>query len=164
MESSFSKRFTQALEYKNKTMAEISRETGINKASLSQYANSVYTPKQDRIYLIAKALEVSPAWLMGFNTEMDEKPSHKAYKEPVYKDDEFLVYSKTRVLMKNAELFMRNSLLSMTEEKEPTREKMITWLRENWHYAASDGHIYEDMNDEDLYEYYKDAKQTLEKE
>jgi UDP-3-O-[3-hydroxymyristoyl] glucosamine N-acyltransferase len=33
--------------------------------------NDSFEPKQDRIYLIAKALRVSEAWLMGFDVPME---------------------------------------------------------------------------------------------
>lgn len=73
MKSKFAERFNEAMENKNLIMADISRITGINRSSLSEYAKGSYVPKQDRIYDIAKALNVSPAWLMGFNVPIQPK-------------------------------------------------------------------------------------------
>lgn len=53
----------------NMSKADLSRLTGISNSSLSEYLNGKYEPKQDKIALIAKALHVSPAWLMGFDEE-----------------------------------------------------------------------------------------------
>ncbi len=46
---------------------ELAEMTGISKASISQYLSGKVKPKQDRIYLIAIATNVRPAWLMGYN-------------------------------------------------------------------------------------------------
>lgn len=69
----FFERFNEALNIRQKTMADISRETKINRSSLSEYSKGTYKPNQDRIYLIAKALNVSPAWIMGFDVPMEDK-------------------------------------------------------------------------------------------
>nr|5A7L_A Chain A, CI [Lactococcus phage TP901-1] len=42
----------------------------LSKSTLSQYVNSVQSPDQNRIYLLAKTLGVSEAWLMGFDVPM----------------------------------------------------------------------------------------------
>jgi len=40
----------------------------MGKSTLSQYVNDIQSPDQDRIYLLAKTLNVSETWLMGFDT------------------------------------------------------------------------------------------------
>lgn len=40
--------------------------TKITKADLSQYVNDKVEPGQDKLYVLAKALDVSEAWLMGY--------------------------------------------------------------------------------------------------
>ena len=66
-----STRIKQALELKNLTQADIVKRTGIPKGSISQYISGHVEPKQDRIYLIAKALGVREAWLIGYDVPMD---------------------------------------------------------------------------------------------
>lgn len=44
----------------------------LSKSTLSQYVNGVQSPDQNRIYLLAKTLGVSEAWLMGFDVPMLE--------------------------------------------------------------------------------------------
>lgn len=39
----------------------------MGKSALSQYVNDVQSPDQDRIYLLSQTLNVSEAWLMGFD-------------------------------------------------------------------------------------------------
>ena len=46
---------------------ELSRKTGINAGDISHYRKGDYEPKRNNIYLISKALNVSPAWLMGLD-------------------------------------------------------------------------------------------------
>lgn len=45
--------------------ADIVEKTGINKGALSSYISGRYNPKQNNIYLLAKALDVNEAWIMG---------------------------------------------------------------------------------------------------
>mgnify|MGYP001375912481 CR=1 FL=1 len=39
----------------------------IGKSAMSQYLSGKVVPKQDKIYVMAKALKVSPQWLMGYD-------------------------------------------------------------------------------------------------
>ena len=52
---------------------ELCAKTKIPKSSLSLYLSGAYEPKQDRIYLISKALDVSEAWLMGYDVSMERE-------------------------------------------------------------------------------------------
>ena len=60
------------------SMADVSKRTGISRSSLSEYAKGKFIPKQDKVYLISKALDVSPAWLMGFDVEIDNHKKSEA--------------------------------------------------------------------------------------
>lgn len=55
--------------------ADLCKATRIPKSAISQYISGVYEPKQDRIHLISKALNVSEAWLMGYDVPMERKSS-----------------------------------------------------------------------------------------
>lgn len=75
------------------TQSELSKRTGIRQSSISDWLNGRYEPKQDKIYLIAQALGVSPSWLLGY----DEPTSNQA--EGYYVDPEtaeFAEYLRTR--------------------------------------------------------------------
>lgn len=53
------------------TQADIVRATGISKSSISTYLSGAFVPKQNNIYKLAKALNVSEAWLLGYDVPME---------------------------------------------------------------------------------------------
>ena len=70
----FSNRLNTAMRIRNIKATELSAKTGIAKSSLSEYINGKYEAKQDGLYLLAKALNVSEAWLMGLDVAMERIP------------------------------------------------------------------------------------------
>lgn len=60
-----------AMGYRNITPKELSDKTGIPKSSISQYMSGYTKPKQDRIFLICKALGINEAWLIGYDVPME---------------------------------------------------------------------------------------------
>lgn len=74
-QETISARIKRALRIKGMKQAELCHITKIPKSSISQYLSGDFEPKADRIYLIAKALNVSEAWLMGFDVPMDREKS-----------------------------------------------------------------------------------------
>ena len=69
--------------------ADLVRATGIDKGSISHYLKGRYEPKQDVVFALAKALDVSEMWLWGYDCEMkrpvlldeiEEKPVETANK------------------------------------------------------------------------------------
>ena len=66
-------RIAEALRVKQMKPVDLARKSGINKGTISKYLKGDYLPKQNNIGAIAKALDVSPAWLMGYDLTMDGK-------------------------------------------------------------------------------------------
>lgn len=64
MKNEFSIRLKKALDDKRISASELSRLSGVNKVAISNYLNGKYLAKQDNVYLLAKALDVDPGWLM----------------------------------------------------------------------------------------------------
>lgn len=64
-------RIKKALMIRGMKQSELCRITNIPKSAISQYISGCFEPKQDRIYLIAKTLDISEAWLMGYDVPMD---------------------------------------------------------------------------------------------
>lgn len=64
-------RIREAMDKKGVKQSELSKITGISPSSLSDYINGRYEAKQDKLYKIATALNVSPAWLMGYPVPME---------------------------------------------------------------------------------------------
>ena len=67
----FKDRLRLALEFRQMTAAELSRKSGIDKGSISNYLKGKFIPKQSNIGEMARALSVSPSWLLGFDVAMD---------------------------------------------------------------------------------------------
>lgn len=75
------------------TQSELSKRTGIRQSSISDWLNGRYEPKQDKIYLIAQALGVSPSWLLGYD-ETTSNQTEGYYVDP--ETAEFAEYLRTR--------------------------------------------------------------------
>lgn len=75
-------RLDSALKIRHMNAAELSRKTGISTGSLSQYKSGKVKPKQDRIYLMAQALQVDEAWLMGYDTPMERDSKNTGLVSP----------------------------------------------------------------------------------
>lgn len=65
------KRIEKALNIRNMKQSELSKLANIPKSSLSLYIKGAYKPKQDKIYAMANALNVSDSWLMGYDVPME---------------------------------------------------------------------------------------------
>ncbi len=49
----------------------------MNKSDISQYVSGKVEPNQDKLYILGKALNVSEAWLMGYDVPMEKTPSNQ---------------------------------------------------------------------------------------
>ena len=65
----FQARLKEAIENMGITQAELARRSGISRASITDYLKGKYEAKQDKIYPLAQALNVSEAWLMGYSDD-----------------------------------------------------------------------------------------------
>ena len=70
---SCSKRIAEALRIKGMKQYELCKLANVPKSSLSLYLSGAYEPKQDRVYDMAKALNVNEAWLMGYDVPMERQ-------------------------------------------------------------------------------------------
>ena len=75
--ASFSDRLVEAMNNRGITAKELSEKTGIGQSSISHYVSGRYRPTNDRVFLFADSLSVSPEWLMGFDVPMDVKEFHE---------------------------------------------------------------------------------------
>ena len=66
-------RIKTALSIRGMKQSDLCRITQMPKSALSQYISGVYEPKQDRIYLISRALNINEAWLMGLDAPMERQ-------------------------------------------------------------------------------------------
>ena len=66
-------RIAKALNIKGMKQSELCKLAKVPKSSLSLYLSGAYEPKQNRIYDMARVLNVSEAWLMGYDVPMDRE-------------------------------------------------------------------------------------------
>ena len=60
---------------------DLCEKTGVPKSAISYYLAGKSEPKTDRLYIIAKSLDVSEAWLLGYNVDMARDKSQKELDE-----------------------------------------------------------------------------------
>lgn len=93
-------RIRKALSVRDMKQADLCRITNIPKSSLSLYLSDACEPKQDRIYIISSALNVSEAWLMGFDVPM-EREQAILYSEETITDAEKALLNLFRQVPEN---------------------------------------------------------------
>ena len=69
--ATFSKRLRTAIDMRGISQTELAKKTGISKSSISHYLKGDWEGTQDAVYALALALNVSEAWLMGFDAKME---------------------------------------------------------------------------------------------
>lgn len=105
----FYERLKEALALREITQTELSKRTGIDKATISHYVSGSYKAKSDNLYAIAKALDISEPWLMGLDVPITRI-------EPTVNDSELNLDDREAM----------NILSSLSEEK---RRQAISYLR-----------------------------------
>lgn len=70
-------RLREAMDLSGKKQVDLVRITGIDKGSISNYLSGRYEPKQEAIYKLAMALDVSEMWLWGYNVPMERPIAQK---------------------------------------------------------------------------------------
>ena len=70
-------RLNAALELRGLSAAELAAKSGLQKSSVSRYLSGQNVPRSLALGKMAAALDVSPAWLLGYDLTIDgkEKPS-----------------------------------------------------------------------------------------
>ena len=58
-------RLKEALDSRQMRAVDLTEKTGVPKSAVSFYLAGKSQPKADRLYLIARALDVSETWLLG---------------------------------------------------------------------------------------------------
>ena len=82
--SNTSERLKELMALKGLRQIDIAEKTGLGKSAISQYVSGKITPKQDKVYILAEGLNVSPTWLMGYDVPM-EKETIPTTENPIFK-------------------------------------------------------------------------------
>lgn len=70
----FSVRLKKAMHTRNIKAADLSKKTKISPPMISDYLKGKYKAKQENLYLLASALDVNEAWLMGQDVSIERIP------------------------------------------------------------------------------------------
>jgi len=67
----FSNRLQKALNYTNMKQVDLVKKTGLDKTLINKYLAGVMKAKQDKLTILADALNVNEVWLMGYDVPME---------------------------------------------------------------------------------------------
>lgn len=120
--ASIAQRLREAMDAAGKKQADLVRETGLDRGSISSYLSGKYEPKQKAIYKLAQALDVSEAWILGYDVPMTRPPESK-------KNDQL---AKLIVKLRTDENFynMVATLADLPESKYRGIEQLVAALKE----------------------------------
>ena len=114
--SQFHEQLQKIMKEKGITQSELCKRTGIPKSAMSQYISGAFKPKQKRTYLIAKALNVSEAWLIGMENAEQERREPQQINQDIRLTDhekEVIIAYRQKPHMQNAV----DTLLEVAPEK-----------------------------------------------
>ena len=116
-------RLREAMERKGFRAVDLVERTGIPKGTISYYLTGHTKPKADRLYLLARALDVSEAWLLGYDVPIQRSDAQK-------KNDQL---AKLVARLKRDENFYNTvvALSNLTESQYRSIEQLITTFNEN---------------------------------
>lgn len=83
MKAELKDRLKYAMELKCILATDLCKKADIPKSAMSYYLSGRSVPKSDRIYLLAKLLDVSEAWLLGYDVSMERSVDQKDADETV---------------------------------------------------------------------------------
>lgn len=98
MNDTFANRLKKALDVNNMKPIDLAKKAKINKSLISSYMSGVCKAKQDKLYAIATVLNVSEAWLMGYDVPMDREFTENSNAELIKKIDSLNELQKEAII------------------------------------------------------------------
>lgn len=146
--NSFKNRLKQIMSERNISQSELSRRTGIGRNSISDYLKGKYEAKQDKVFELAKALNVNEAWLMGFDISKDRI---------INDNDITTVYNQLAPPRQHNVLDFANKQLEEQNNEVSENDRNIITIKRM--HAAAAGvvgeELFDDLIEEDV-EFYED--------
>lgn len=110
---------------------DFNKNLKITKSDLSQWISGKYEPGHWKSTILAEALGINPAWLMGFDVPMEMKqtdPLHNEYDEQIEKTaidlgGKILYIEKDRELTSDDVLNITKQLTEIVEKQKKEKEK-----------------------------------------
>ena len=118
----FKDRLKDAMESRGLRAVDMVEKTGIPKVTISYYLSGKTKPRSDKLYEIAQVLDVSEAWLLGYDVPMARTDDQK-------KNDQL---AKLIVKLRTNENFY-NTVMALAELPESQYrgvEQLISALKE----------------------------------
>ena len=84
-------RLIEAMVLTNKKQVDLVAETGLNRSTISRYISGDVEPKSDAIYKLAKSLNVSESWLIGYDVPMERKTTPSPSKQDLSEGEKILL-------------------------------------------------------------------------
>lgn len=109
-------RLAEAMALVGKKQADLARETGLNRATISRYLSGEVVPRSDATHKLARCLNVSEFWLWGFDVPRVRAANQKK------NDDLVMVIAQLR---KDAEFFDVVQLLAALPPEQYASVKQI---------------------------------------
>lgn len=118
----FKDRLQQGLDRKGWKAVDLVEKTDVPKGAVSYYLAGKSKPKADRLYVIAQALDVSEAWLLGYDVPLTRTDDQK-------KND---LLAKLVVRLRTDEGFynMVSAIAGLSESKYKSIEQLVAALKE----------------------------------
>lgn len=115
-------RLQEAMDRKGWKAVDLVNKTGIPKNTISYYLSGRTEPKSDRLYILGQALDVSEAWLLGYDVPMHRTDDQK-------RNDQL---AKLIVKLRSDESFFNtvSALAGLPESKYKSIEQLISALKE----------------------------------
>lgn len=114
-----SERLKEALKISGKKQADLVRETGLDKGSISHYISGKYEPKASAINKLAIVLGVSEMWLWGYDVSCERTTSQKN------NDDLIEVIAKMRTCEGFRKLATNLAKSNLSDEQYESLEKLV---------------------------------------
>lgn len=127
----FAIRLRKALDLRQMRPIDLAKKSGINKATISEYLKGKYVAKQRNVYELSKALDINPAWLLGY--EVDINNSWVDNRDSIlYEYISILSISETE-----KELLTKSSMLDEENQKKVLKT-VNKYLKEQGDYCEQD--------------------------
>ena len=122
----------------------------MNKSDISQYVSGKVEPNQDKLYILGKALNVSEAWLMGYDVPMEKTPSNQKQAVSSLSQKEASLVTKYRAIDDDGKKVVDTII---DREYERATIPMLKAAHERTDVDATDEmkqHDYDIMNDDNF--------------
>ena len=90
---------------------ELAKRTGLSKSTISHYMSGYTKPKSDKLFVLAKALNVREQWLMGLDVPMERVSDKNADMDLTGTDASSQILFALEQLLKEGAITIKNAQL-----------------------------------------------------